>query len=152
MNKQWPHIEDDHSPEDPNRSASPPPQQSYAPDEHTRLLPNRLDSTPYLSPDDPAVSPYNLWSVRLVRVITVLLAFIASLWWTLILISLFVTPPGFHAPGSPFFAFSFASVAYPLHRQNNNRINQKQRGRNKTQHADGFTRHGEEEKLPWNRA
>ena len=26
-----------------------------APNEHTRLLPNRVESTSYLSPDDPAV-------------------------------------------------------------------------------------------------
>lgn len=50
------------------------------PDERTRLLP--AESTPsnragYLSPDDPAVSPYNLWSVRFMRYFTV--AFLVSL-------------------------------------------------------------------------
>ncbi|KAK4218743.1 hypothetical protein QBC37DRAFT_437043 [Rhypophila decipiens] len=83
----------------------------YGPNEHTRLLPNRLDSTPYLSPDDPAVSPYNLFTVRLVRIFTVFLTILTFLWWLLMIISLFVTPPGFHARGSPFFAFVYASVA-----------------------------------------
>ncbi|KAM7189982.1 hypothetical protein V8F20_009916 [Naviculisporaceae sp. PSN 640] len=92
-------------------STPPPPHEEYGPNEHTRLLPNRLDSTPYLSPDDPAVSPYNLWTVRLARVLTVFLTVLTFLWWLLMIISLFVTPPGFHARGSPFFAFLFASVA-----------------------------------------
>ena len=82
-------------------------------DEHTRLLPNRVDSTgiPYLSPDDPAVSPYNLWTVRLVRAVTVVLTCITFIWWVLMLVSVFVTPPGLHARGSPFFAFSYTTVA-----------------------------------------
>lgn len=81
--------------------------------EHTRLLPNRLDSDapPYLSPDDPAVSPYNLFTVRLIRYITIFLALITFLWWILVLITLFITPPGLHSPGSSFFAFAYATVA-----------------------------------------
>jgi hypothetical protein len=80
--------------------------------EHTRLLPNRLDSdVVYLSPDDPAVSPYNLWSVRIVRYATVLLTALTLVWWTLMLVSAFVTPPGLHARGSAWFAFSYASLA-----------------------------------------
>ncbi|KAK0754170.1 hypothetical protein B0T18DRAFT_312898 [Schizothecium vesticola] len=85
----------------------------HPPDEYTRLLPNRFDSTPgpYLSPDDPAVSPYNLFSVRLVRFVTVALTCLTFLWWTLLLVALFITPPGLHARGSPFFAFGYATVA-----------------------------------------
>ena len=80
--------------------------------EHTRLLPNRLDSDViYLSPDDPAVSPYNLWTVRLVRYATVLLTAVTVVWWTLMLVSAFVTPPGLHLRGSTWFAFSYACVA-----------------------------------------
>lgn len=81
--------------------------------EHTRLLPNRLDSDapPYLSPDDPAVSPYNLFTVRLIRYVTIFLTGITFLWWILVLITLFVTPPGLHSPGSSFFAFAYATVA-----------------------------------------
>jgi hypothetical protein len=84
-----------------------------APDEHTRLLPNRLDSDvpTYLSPDDPAVSPYNLFTVRLIRYITIFLTIVSFLWWTAQLVSTFVTPPGFHARGGGFFGFSYASVA-----------------------------------------
>jgi len=92
----------------------PPPALSdehYPPSEHTRLLPNRLDSTPYLSPDDPAVSPYNLWTVRIVRLATVALTCVALVWWVLILVSVFVTPPGMHARGGPFFALSYATIA-----------------------------------------
>ncbi|KAK3299023.1 uncharacterized protein B0H64DRAFT_371424 [Chaetomium fimeti] len=80
-------------------------------DEHTRLLPNRVHSTPYLSPDDPAVSPYNLWTVRFVRWVTVALTCITFVWWVLMVVSVFITPPGLHVRGSPFFAFDYASLA-----------------------------------------
>jgi hypothetical protein len=80
-------------------------------DEHTRLLPNRVEEpTNYLSPDDPAVSPYNLWSVRIVRYVTVFLTLVAFVWWVVQLVSVFVTLPGFHMRGSGFSAFSYASV------------------------------------------
>lgn len=82
------------------------------PNEHTRLLPNRLDSdVPYLSPDDPAVTPYNLFTVRFTRYLTIVLTLITFLWWVLLLISLFITPPGLSTRGSGFFGFSYASVA-----------------------------------------
>lgn len=82
------------------------------PNEHTRLLPNRLDSeAPYLSPDDPAVTPYNLFTVRFARYLTIFFAFVTFLWWILLLISLFITPPGLSTRGSGFFGFSYASVA-----------------------------------------
>lgn len=88
-------------------SAGPPP------DETTRLLPNRIDSNynGYLSPDDPAVSPYNLFSVRAAHYFTGFLLILTSIWWILLLVSLFVTPPGFETRGSPFTAFSYATVA-----------------------------------------
>lgn len=57
------------------------------------------------------MSPYNLWSVRFVRWVTVLLAVVTFLWWVAILVSPFATPPGFHSRGSGFFTFSYASVA-----------------------------------------
>jgi hypothetical protein len=81
------------------------------PGEHTRLLPNRVNSASYLSPDDPAVSPYNLWTVRLVRWVTVALTCITFAWWVVMVVSVFITPPGLHVRGSPFFAFSYASIA-----------------------------------------
>ncbi|KAI2629758.1 hypothetical protein GGR54DRAFT_635940 [Hypoxylon sp. NC1633] len=82
-----------------------------AANEHTRLLPNRLESTNYLSPDDPAVSPYNLWSVRIVRYLTILFTILTFVWWTILLVSVFVTPPGFDTRGSGFFPFSYSSLA-----------------------------------------
>lgn len=82
-----------------------------AANEHTRLLPNRVESTNYLSPDDPAVSPYNLWSVRIVRYFTILFTILTIVWWTILLVSTFVTPPGFHTRGSGFFPFSYTSLA-----------------------------------------
>ena len=91
-------------------SAQDSQHQNAAPSEHTRLLPNRLESTAYLSPDDPAVSPYNLWSVRLVRWLTIFLTVATFVWWVLQLVSQFVTPPGFHTRGSGFFPFTYASV------------------------------------------
>ncbi|TLS28364.1 hypothetical protein PpBr36_00190 [Pyricularia pennisetigena] len=87
------------------------------PDEYTRLLPNRLDSdaTPqYLSPDDPAVTPYNLWSVRLMRWVTVIFTMLSFMWWVLQLVSMFVTPPGLQTRGSVFFAFGYATMSLGL--------------------------------------
>ncbi|CAK7273551.1 hypothetical protein SEPCBS57363_005709 [Sporothrix epigloea] len=86
-------------------------------DETTRLLPNRIDSSyggGYLSPDDPAVTPYNLFLVRAAHVFTMFLLVLTSIWWILLLVALFVTPPGFETRGSSFTAFSYASVAVTL--------------------------------------
>lgn len=85
-----------------------------APTESTRLLPNRIDSdvrAGYLSPDDPAVTPYNLWTVRFTRYLTVFFTLVTFVWWTLLLISLFITPPGMSTRGSGFYGFSYATVA-----------------------------------------
>ena len=57
------------------------------------------------------VSPYNLWSVRIVRYATIVFALLAFFWWTILLVSAFVTPPGFSTRGSGFFPFSYASLA-----------------------------------------
>lgn len=96
------------------------------PDEHTRLLPNRVDSAPYrdggggggrssgsnfLAPDDPAVSPYNLWSIRALRTLTVGFTLATLVWWILLLVAMFVTPPGFQTRGSGFLAYGYASLA-----------------------------------------
>lgn len=116
--KNWPH--NGHGASDPGRDRddlavgrSSVDTHHHEPDEHTRLLPNRVDSTSisYLSPDDPAVSPYNLWTVRLVRAITVIFTCLTFIWWVLMLVSVFVTPPGLHARGSPFFALSYTTIA-----------------------------------------
>ncbi|KAK8089484.1 hypothetical protein PG997_004445 [Apiospora hydei] len=96
--------------EDADSSVRESQDNSRVANEHTRLLPNRVESTRYLSPDDPAVSPYNLWSVRIVRWITIFLTLVTFVWWILQLVGQFVTPPGFHTRGSGFFAFSYASI------------------------------------------
>lgn len=85
---------------------------SAPPTERTRLLPNRADERPpLLDPDDPAVTPYNLWTVRFVRYATVLFAAVAFVWWVLLFVSIFVTPPGMHMRGSPFYAFGYSCLA-----------------------------------------
>jgi hypothetical protein len=60
------------------------------------------------------VSPYNLWSVRFVRYATVILTILTSLWWAVLLVSAFVTPPGVHVRGSSFLAFSYTTVAFVM--------------------------------------
>lgn len=54
------------------------------------------------------VSPYNLWSVRALRYLTVLFLIVTFLWWVLLFISIFVSPPGMHSRGSGFFDVSYA--------------------------------------------
>ncbi|KAF2750637.1 mitochondrial integral membrane protein-like protein [Sporormia fimetaria CBS 119925] len=83
------------------------------PNERTRLLDSRPpppNSDGYLDPDDPAVSPYNLWSVRFLRYFTVLFLVITFLWWVLLLVSIFISPPGMHSRGSGFFDFSYTTL------------------------------------------
>ncbi|CUS06694.1 unnamed protein product, partial [Tuber aestivum] len=79
-------------------------------DERTSLLPppgagHRLD------PDDPAVTPYNLLSVRSLRWVSIVLLAVSSLWWILLLISIFVTPPAMHSRGSGFFSFAYTTLS-----------------------------------------
>lgn len=102
-------------PEAQNHAQNHQPHQDEAeqapPDEHTRLLPNRVDSSRgMLTPDDPAVSPYNLWSIRILRYLTLFFAFVSFVWWVLLLVSAFATPPGIHTRGSLFYAFGFSTL------------------------------------------
>ncbi|KAF1942638.1 mitochondrial integral membrane protein-like protein [Clathrospora elynae] len=82
------------------------------PHERTRLLdrPRPPNSDGYLDPDDPAVSPYNLWTVRAMRYLTILFLIISFLWWVLLLVSIFVSPPGLHTRGSGFFDFAYTCL------------------------------------------
>ncbi|KAF2739298.1 mitochondrial integral membrane protein-like protein [Polyplosphaeria fusca] len=82
------------------------------PDERTSLLrqPRPPNSEGYLDPDDPAVSPYNLWSVRILRYFTVLFLAITFLWWVLLFVSIFISPPGMHSRGSGFFDFAYTCL------------------------------------------
>jgi pimeloyl-ACP methyl ester carboxylesterase len=56
------------------------------------------------------VSPYNLWSVRFLRYFTVFFLIVTFLWWALLLVSIFVSPPGMHSRGSGFFDFSYTTL------------------------------------------
>ncbi|CEL06194.1 Putative Integral membrane protein [Aspergillus calidoustus] len=76
--------------------------------ERTRLLPRENEG--YLSPDDPAVSPYNLWSVRALRGLSSTFLAISFVWWTFLLVSLFVSAPALHTRGSGFFAFAYTTL------------------------------------------
>ncbi|OJI86952.1 hypothetical protein ASPTUDRAFT_188296 [Aspergillus tubingensis CBS 134.48] len=78
------------------------------PDERTRLLPREPPA--YLSPDDPAVSPYNLWGIRALRGLSSLFLAISFIWWTFLLVSLFVSPPMMHSRGSGFSSFAYTTL------------------------------------------
>lgn len=80
----------------------------HEPTERTRLINHNPQG--YLDPDDPAVSPYNLWTVRFLRHITVLFTLFTFIWWTLLLVSIFVSPPGMHSRGSGFTDFSYTCL------------------------------------------
>ncbi|KAJ5718987.1 hypothetical protein N7493_007442 [Penicillium malachiteum] len=80
------------------------------PTERTRLLQPEPDQG-FLSPDDPAVSPYNLWSVRALRGLSLVALALSFVWWTFLLVSIFVSPPLMHPRGSGFFAFSYTTLA-----------------------------------------
>ena len=56
------------------------------------------------------VSPYNLWTVRFLRALTVLFFLITFAWWVLLLVSIFVSPPGMHTHGSGFFDFAYTCL------------------------------------------
>ncbi|KAJ5697158.1 hypothetical protein N7488_010842 [Penicillium malachiteum] len=80
------------------------------PTERTRLLQPEPDQG-FLSPDDPAVSPYNLWSVRALRGLSLAALALSFVWWSFLLVSIFVSPPLMHPRGSGFFAFSYTTLA-----------------------------------------
>ncbi|KAI2789050.1 hypothetical protein POX_e07077 [Penicillium oxalicum] len=104
-------------------------QQHEEPTERTRLIQPTNDPG-YLSPDDPAVSaeqgarafftishnnkvqvsPYNLWSVRAFRALSLLALAVSFVWWTFLLVSIFVSPPLIHSRGSGFFAFAYITL------------------------------------------
>ncbi|CZR50484.1 probable mitochondrial integral membrane protein [Phialocephala subalpina] len=117
----WGTKKDDDDPEGaaPQNGSGPEPSEPRASEanERTRLLPHNPPPPPhegYLSPSDPAVSPYNLWSVRFLRYFTVLFTVITFIWWVLLLVSIFVSPPGMHSRGSGFFDFSYTTLTLGL--------------------------------------
>ncbi|KAE8353024.1 hypothetical protein BDV28DRAFT_133990 [Aspergillus coremiiformis] len=101
--------------DDPDREESHPRDEEGStrhshrePDERTRLLPR--ENPVYLRPDDPQVSPYNLWSVRALRGLTSLFLAISFVWWTFLLVSIFVSPPTMHTRGAGFFSFAYTTL------------------------------------------
>ncbi|RPB19846.1 hypothetical protein L211DRAFT_863492 [Terfezia boudieri ATCC MYA-4762] len=84
-------------------------------DERSRLLgPGRAARFGPLDPADPAVSPYNLWTVRGLRWMTIVLLYASVVWWVLLLISAFVTPPGMNSRGSGFYEFAYSTIAVAM--------------------------------------
>jgi len=103
----------DNSQTDPESDSRHDDYEQREPNERTRLLQQRPPpphSDGYLDPDDPAVSPYNLWTIRFLRYLTVLFLVITFLWWVLLLVSIFVSPPMMHSRGSGFFDFSYTTL------------------------------------------
>ncbi|KAF2155923.1 hypothetical protein K461DRAFT_284647 [Myriangium duriaei CBS 260.36] len=106
---------DDNQGSNQGSSRAPPSRdEHHDTDERAPLLPRERRRQPhadgYLDPDDPAVSPYNLWKVRLTRHFTVLFLTITFVWWVLLLVSIFVSPPGLQTRGSGFFDFSYTTL------------------------------------------
>jgi len=60
------------------------------------------------------VSPYNLFAVRAARGFTVLFLAISFIWWVLLFVSIFISPPGLHTRGSGFTDFAFTTLTTGL--------------------------------------
>ncbi len=58
------------------------------------------------------MTPYNLWSVRFLRVLTLIFAAITFIWWIVLLVSTFVSPPGLESRGSGYFNFAFTTLTF----------------------------------------
>jgi pimeloyl-ACP methyl ester carboxylesterase len=56
------------------------------------------------------VTPYNLWSVRALRWFEVFFFMITGLWWVLLFVSIFVSPPFFNSRGSGFFDVAYTTL------------------------------------------
>ncbi|KAI5798852.1 hypothetical protein EDC01DRAFT_20516 [Geopyxis carbonaria] len=96
-----------------NNGESTNSQQAYQhPDERTSLLhESQQQQHHHLTPDDPAVSPYNQFSVRSLRWISIIFLFLSVLWWLLLLVATFVSPPGLHTRGGGWFGFAYTTLA-----------------------------------------
>lgn len=88
----------------PESSPESHPSERRESDERTPLLPRETQH--HLDPDDPAVSPYNLLSVRSLRWVSIFLFIITVLWWMILLVATFVSPPGFYTRGGGWFGFA----------------------------------------------
>lgn len=56
------------------------------------------------------VSPYNLWSVRLLRLLSLIFLALSFVWWVFLLVSIFVSPPMLHTRGSGFFDLAYTTL------------------------------------------
>lgn len=92
------HIENGRSRESEERE-----QVRGEPDERTSLIPHNFP--------DHAVSPYNRFSVRSLRVLSIVLLLVAFIWWLALLVTTFVSPPGFYTRGGGWFAFAYSTFA-----------------------------------------
>ncbi|KAL7276829.1 hypothetical protein RUND412_000170 [Rhizina undulata] len=98
-------------PASPTRPPSPHPRPSFESSERTSLLPPSSHNPYHASGNHPTVSPYNRFSVRSLRYISILLFIVSALWWVLLLIGTFVTPPGMGARGGGWFEFGYSTLA-----------------------------------------
>lgn len=86
----------------------PQPQQKQTP---RRLGPD-LERQPLLSPDDPGVSPLNVQNVQVARFILNLFTVLSTVWFILLLLSDFVSIPGFNNRGRSFLEINFIMLAF----------------------------------------
>ncbi|CDK26039.1 unnamed protein product [Kuraishia capsulata CBS 1993] len=78
--------------------------QSYSPKRTNEPLSTQdPERRPLLSPDDPSVSPLNVRRVRISRGVITLSTVVSALWFILLLVSDFVSIPGFNNRGRSFF-------------------------------------------------
>lgn len=66
---------------------------------------------PLLSPDDPSVSPLNVHSVKIAKIILNVNAFLSTIWFILLLLSDFVSIPGFNNRGRSFIEINFIIIS-----------------------------------------
>jgi uncharacterized protein DUF2417 len=85
-----------------------------APSEHTRLLPNRVDSGEVEQIEPPNLSPYQDTGVKIAWITTIVFTVLTAVWWLILFISTFLTISRLHSPGSIFFGFSYTSIALSL--------------------------------------
>lgn len=99
-----------------SRPASSDFRNSHEANERTGLISNsqRPRGDGYLDPDDPAISADNLWTVRFIRTFTVLFAAITGLWFAVLFVSIFVSPPGLNTRGSGFTDFAYTCLTLGL--------------------------------------
>ncbi|PYH80614.1 hypothetical protein BO82DRAFT_375447 [Aspergillus uvarum CBS 121591] len=82
--------------------------QPPAPTEYTRLLSH--EHSTFLNPDDPAVSPYNLWTIRAIHGLSSFFLAISCIWWTFLLASMFFSFRMLYDRGSGFLCFAYATL------------------------------------------